>query len=114
VAWQKGQSGNPGGNLKEKPITDKLRLALKQNDEKALDAMIRNIVSQAMAGTPWAVEFVTDRLEGKAVQQLESNTTIEHRYVRAPSKMTTDAWKQHLLTKTATVSGKPSQDRKVN
>jgi hypothetical protein len=102
-------NSNSGRKNWEKPISDALRLALKQNDQKALNNGIRNIISQFQAGTPWAVEFVTDRLEGKAIQQIDSTAVVEHRYVKAPEKAKDDDWKQYLAHKT-----KPAQPVKSN
>lgn len=96
-------SGNRTGapRISEKPITDALRLALKQNDQKALNNIIRNVVSQAQSGQQWAVQFITDRLEGRAVQPIESNAVIEHKFVKTPEKAKDDDWKQFLAHKAA-------------
>lgn len=84
-------SGNRQGRT-DKPITDALRLAVKQNDNKALNNIVRSVVSQAQAGDQWAVQFITDRLEGKALQQIESHSINEYVFAEVPKTDTTDEW----------------------
>ena len=65
--FQKGQSGNPGGR-RALPITKALAATL--NEARALK--IAEVVWAAVErGEPWAVQFATDRLEGKAVARQE-------------------------------------------
>ena len=69
MAWHKGQSGNPGGNHKEKPFRDALRKVLYENDREQLDKIARALVKRAaQEGDPAAVREIADRLEGKVPQ----------------------------------------------
>ena len=67
------------GPKKDKPVTDALRVAMlregssKDQDgkrQKRLNAMAEKVAKEAEKGERWAVEFVTERLEGKAPQSI--------------------------------------------
>lgn len=66
--WSKGQSGNPGGRRKM-PITE--ALAKKLTPQKA-EAFADLVLEMAFNGDSWAMQFVADRLEGKAVARNEN------------------------------------------
>jgi uncharacterized protein DUF5681 len=67
-AWRKGQSGNPGGRPRKLPITEALASVIDQ--EKA--EQLANVVWQrADKGESWAIQFIADRLEGKAIAREE-------------------------------------------
>lgn len=101
-------NANSGRRL-DRPITDALRYALQQNDAKALNTIIRNVIAQAQSGQQWAVQFIADRIEGRAVQPIESNAVVEHKFVKTPEKAADDEWKQFLsLKQSLTASGKPN------
>jgi len=75
MPFQKGQSGNPGGRPKTKPLT---ALILKELGKKAPGTPFRQgelavwkLVQLAMAGEGWAIKEVLDRVEGKAMQAVE-------------------------------------------
>lgn len=110
MAWQKGQSGNPGGKLKDKPLTEALRRKLLENDAKALNTIVNVWVAKAAAGDMQALSSLIDRMEGKPVQQVESHNVNENHYVRAPEKASKDDWQSYLAhkAKPATVSEKPA------
>jgi hypothetical protein len=99
------------GRRNDRSITDALRSALKQNDHKELTSVVNVWIARAKSGDMTALLGIVDRLEGKPVQQIDSNSTIEHRYVRAPKKATEDEWKQYLNSKTNGASGKPNGAR---
>jgi hypothetical protein len=110
VSFIKGQSGNPGGRPQDKPITDALRLAVKENDAKALKNIVRVVVAQAQAGDQWAVQFVTDRLEGKAIQQIETHNLNEYVFAEVPQTDSKEAW----MKTAGGASGERKPDRRVN
>lgn len=74
MAFEKGQSGNPGGRPKEKAFADALRIAVNVEVEnegekkKKLRLIAERLVAEAMAGESWAVQQVADRLDGKPAQ----------------------------------------------
>lgn len=74
MAFEKGQSGNPGGRPKEKAFADALRLAVNEETEidgvktKKLRHIANRLVAEALAGESWAVQQVADRLDGKPAQ----------------------------------------------
>jgi hypothetical protein len=77
MAFEKGQSGNPGGRPKEKPFRDALRAelaALGADDPKALRGLARNLLKIAAGDEGLqAIKEVADRLDGKPVQAIENS-----------------------------------------
>lgn len=75
MPFKKGESGNPGGRVRDKGFTDALRMALAEEDEvtgkRKLRSIAEKLVTEAINGESWAVQMVADRLEGKPVQSLE-------------------------------------------
>jgi hypothetical protein len=62
--------GAPLGNnnhKKGKPFQDALRRAIAQNPQKLRNAA-EKVLDKAEEGEPWAVNFLADRTDGKAVQ----------------------------------------------
>jgi len=70
--WPKGCSGNPKGRPKKTLcIADTLRNIGSEpfgEYETRLEALCRLVYDLALKGTPWAVQFIADRTEGKPVQ----------------------------------------------
>jgi hypothetical protein len=78
--WKPGQSGNPSGVKKNKPITDAYEAVLNspipgdKSGRTHLQAMAQTVVRKAITGDLKALAFVielTDRIEGKATQRTE-------------------------------------------
>lgn len=76
--WKPGQSGNPNGKAPNvKTIPDILRkigeeeIDTKEGTITKQEAVLRAVYIHAIKGKPWAVEFIADRTEGKAVQRTE-------------------------------------------
>ena len=66
--------GAPEGNhnsAKGAILSGLLRQALNANDRKQMKAGVQKIADAFEEGERWAVEFVFDRLEGKAVAKTE-------------------------------------------
>ena len=61
-----GQPGNKNGT-KNKPFLDALRKSIAQNPQKLRNAADK-VLDKAEEGEPWAVNFLADRTDGKAVQ----------------------------------------------
>lgn len=74
MAFQKGQSGNPGGRPKEKPFADALRMEIASAgaDKKALRAIARALIEKAQSGDLQAITVLADRLDGKPAQTLDA------------------------------------------
>lgn len=77
MAFQKGQSGNPSGRPKSKPITEAIELALKrfyEGDPQGRTMLQKAVDEQTLRaadGDLQAFQWLTDRLEGRAKQQTE-------------------------------------------
>ena len=75
--FKKGQSGNPNGRPKGvQSIPDILR---KIGDEEGtidgkskLDVIMYKVFQFALEGKPWAVQFIADRTEGKALERVQT------------------------------------------
>lgn len=78
MTFKVGQSGNPGGRSTEKAVANAVRAAVNAPDPKTgrrkLELIAEMATNLAMSGEAWAVQFVADRLDGKAAQE----TTIKH------------------------------------
>ena len=80
--FKKGQSGNPNGRPKKiNTIPDILR---KIGDEEGtqdgkskLDVIMNKVFQFALEGKPWAVQFIADRTEGKALDRIEATINQE-------------------------------------
>lgn len=79
MAWKKGESGNPAGRTKDKPFAEALRIALAEDDDvkkkRKLRVIADKLVDAAIAGEPWAIKEVIDRVDGKPAQSID--TTID-------------------------------------
>ncbi len=79
--WQPGQSGNPGGRAKSKPITDaiKERLARIQPDDPRTDAqrLADVLVDGALDGDIQFIKELLNRVEGKVAEVIVSELTPE-------------------------------------
>ena len=69
-----GVSGNPKGRPKgSSSIRDILRRVgteeIPETNESKLEVIMRSVFQQAVEGKSWAVQFIADRLEGKAVER---------------------------------------------
>lgn len=69
MAFQKGQSGNPGGRPADKPWREAIMLALKDKDPKRLRKIADRLVDLAGEGDMGAIKEIGDRLDGKPAQQ---------------------------------------------
>jgi hypothetical protein len=79
MTWHKGQSGNPGGRPKrDKLITQRIIAALTEADGAKLHRLCDALLDKAMSGDVPAIREVFDRVEGKAVQAMEHDATIQY------------------------------------
>lgn len=72
--WVKGQSGNPSGRPRSKPITDELK---RIGEEGGYEALAKKLFSKAIAGDVRAAQEVLNRVEGKVTDRItvEAGTT---------------------------------------
>jgi uncharacterized protein DUF5681 len=75
--WAPGQSGNPSGRPKKKPITEMFeRLMSDPEMVRAFEASIANSIRKGgMAGVMYVKE-AADRIEGKVTQPIEADITV--------------------------------------
>ena len=71
MPFEKGQSGNPAGRVKDKPFRNALLMELKAagEDMPALRAIARQLIARAEADNQAAMA-VADRLDGKPAQAI--------------------------------------------
>ncbi len=68
--WKPGQSGNPGGRPKKKPMTEALiRILNKLNDAEGED-FTKALFMKAAQGDVAAFKEIADRVEGKVAQPI--------------------------------------------
>ncbi len=71
--WKPGQTGNPGGRPKWKPLTEGLHRLL-EKEPNLSDELIRSWVVKAGRGDVSAANMLWDRLEGKVTQTIGGST----------------------------------------
>jgi hypothetical protein len=76
MPFVKGQTGNPGGQQKDRQFADALRLVVNRDEvdgKKKLLKIAEKLVECAIAGDSWAVAQVADRLDGRPAQESTIN-----------------------------------------
>jgi hypothetical protein len=74
--WKPGQSGNPGGRPKRKPLTDKLLEVLE--DPKELEALVRVWLKSAQKGSVMHLREILDRVEGRVALPVDVSANVTH------------------------------------
>lgn len=72
-------AGNSNSGRKaEKPFRDALRMEIAEagDNSKALRNIAKKLIAQAESGDMQAIREFADRLDGKAVQQLDVDATV--------------------------------------
>lgn len=64
--WKSGESGNPGGRISFKPFMHQLKHAIAIDNKDRLRKTAEKLLTLAARGEPWAVQFLVERLDGKA------------------------------------------------
>jgi hypothetical protein len=67
--WKRGQSGNPGGRPKRKPITEAYAQMLE--DPELCKQIAQAVVMQILKGNAQVLKEFTDRVEGKVAERTE-------------------------------------------
>lgn len=85
--FQPGQSGNPSGRPKSKPITEAYKAILA--DPANREALAKALLKHAKKGNVFAAKEMADRVEGKVVEQVEitANVSLELRLVEAERRL---------------------------
>lgn len=76
-SWKPGESGNPSGRPKKKPVTEMYERIL--SDPKNLEAIEQATVKALLKGNMAMVlqlREMTDRVEGKVTQPIEADITV--------------------------------------
>jgi hypothetical protein len=81
MPFEPGVSGNPGGRRAEKPYRDMLRKVMfeevgfdpQEPPRTKLEAVCRKHYAVALGGSESAMKEIADRLDGKAIQQIEAD-----------------------------------------
>jgi hypothetical protein len=79
--WQPGQSGNPGGRPKKKPVTDELERLLEQEAPHAKGktwaaAIAEALLKKARKGDVRAIAELANRIEGKPAQTAQVSLDV--------------------------------------
>ena len=74
MPWKEGTSGNPKGRALYKPFKYALMVDLLRDgpDMPRLQKIVQAVLHKAEQGDIEAVKFVADRLDGRAVQQIDA------------------------------------------
>lgn len=96
MPFPKGRSGNPSGRPKEQAWRDALRIAVKeamQDGTSKLRRLAEKTVELALEGDIQAIKEIGDRLDGKPVQAVETNSEVTHYVIAIPIRhQTSEAW----------------------
>lgn len=86
MTFKPGQSGNPGGRIKDRFVTAALVSQLKEAKGSKLFAICRSLIAKAEEGDVPAIREILDRVEGKVPQAIagdpENPITHIHEIVR--------------------------------
>ena len=74
--WKPGQSGNPKGRLKQKPMTDALKALMDKDDGAAIKVLIQKAYDEAKGGDFRYFKEIMDRIDGKVIEQIELNADV--------------------------------------
>ena len=73
MPFKLGEIANPKGRgVGAKPFQAALSRVLAQDTTK-LRKIADQLVNAAMAGEPWAIQMIADRLDGKVIQQIQTS-----------------------------------------
>ena len=91
--WKPGESGNPSGRPKKKPITEMFERIFSDPElvTQFESAVVRSITKGGMAGVMY-MKDAADRLEGKVTQPLDVdlNFSLAARMAKARERTATD------------------------
>jgi len=78
--WKPGQSGNPKGRPKDKPITAALRELMDRNDGEAIKALAAVALKNALKGDFRFAKEILERVDGKVAEQLDLNADVNNTF----------------------------------
>ncbi len=76
------KNGRPTGTKSTPDILRKIGMEERKTDNgkivgEKLDVIMRKVFNEALDGKSWAVQFIADRTEGKAVDRIEATINKE-------------------------------------
>lgn len=75
--FQPGQSGNPSGRPKKKPVTELYEKLLNDpNVMQMLEGSLKQMLRKGNMATVLHLREMTDRVEGKVTQPIEANVSM--------------------------------------
>jgi hypothetical protein len=87
--FKPGQSGNPGGRPKKRPITEIYeRILADEQNVNAIEKMIVAMLKQGRMASQLQLKEMAERVEGKVTQpvELEINMTLAQRMEKAAQR----------------------------
>ena len=80
--WKPGESGNPGGRPKTKPLTEELQRLLKQEAPKGEGRTWAALIAEALLtkareGDVRAITELANRVEGKSLQAVDLKADLQ-------------------------------------
>lgn len=87
--FKPGQSGNPGGRPKKKPVTEAYERII--SDPKVALAIAQGIIRAARKGNVRAAAEIADRVEGKVSQHVNLNVVDYRKIAEEARKRVEDA-----------------------
>lgn len=74
-----GEVRNPHGRpKKDRAIADILRRLLESGDDVSVrEKILENVVQMALKKDKWAIEFIADRTEGRALERIQQEIDLD-------------------------------------
>lgn len=76
--FEKGNRANPGGFRKVKMFKASLERALLRDNSKLLEAVVQTLCREAIAGEPWAIMMIADRVDGQLQRSFGTDEEGNH------------------------------------
>lgn len=76
MPWKPGQSGNPNGRPKSKPMTDELKTLLSQDKGADFTAILKRAITEAKSGDFRYFKEIIERIDGKVIEQIDLTADV--------------------------------------
>ncbi len=72
IAGNKAGKGRPKGSISIADILKHIGEEHEDNGDRKIDTVMQNVYKYAIQGKAWAVQFIADRTEGKAIERVQT------------------------------------------
>tara|TARA_R100000329_G_scaffold109589_1_gene90023 strand:- start:330 stop:659 length:330 start_codon:yes stop_codon:yes gene_type:complete len=72
IAGNKAGKGRPKGSISIADILKHIGEEQQDSGDRKIDVVMQNVYKYAIQGKAWAVQFIADRTEGKAIERVQT------------------------------------------